>query len=310
MAASLAALVIGMALLAWASDQFVMGAARIALIRRVPALVVGVVIVGFGTSSPELLVSALAALRGEPEIAVGNIAGSNLVNLGLILGIGVLVLPLAVDSRTVRREAPLTVLAMAAFAVAVQGGIGRVEGSCLLLAMVAALVVVARRRPGDPLGVEAAELVGTGHRLGVEATRTALGLAGTLAGAQTLLWGAVGLAERAGLGEGFVGASLVAVGTSLPELVTVIQSARRREGDLVLGNLLGSNLFNALAVGGVTGVVGSAALDAPSLTGFGSMAAVAQAAVVWGMMRTGRRISRLEGVILMSGYLALIPFLR
>ena len=310
MAASLAALVFGVALLAWASDQFVIGAARIALIRRVPPLVVGVVIVGFGTSSPELLVSALAALRGEPEIAVGNIAGSNLANLGLILGLGVLVFPLAVDSQTVRREAPLTVLAMAAFAAAVQGGIGRVEGACLLLTMLAALIVVARRRPGDPLGVEAVELVGTDHRLGVEATRTALGLVGTLAGAQTLLWGALELAERAGLDEGFIGASLVAVGTSLPELVTVIQSARRREGDLILGNLLGSNLFNALTVGGVTGLVGSAALDAPSLTGFGAVAAVAQAAIVWGMMRTGRRISRLEGVMLVSGYLVLIPFLR
>jgi cation:H+ antiporter len=306
----LAALVLGVALLAWASDQFVIGAARIALVRRVPALVVGVVIVGFGTSSPELLVSALAALRGEPEIAVGNIAGSNLANLGFILGLGVLVFPLAVDSQTVRREAPLTVLAMGAFAVVVRGGIGRIEGAFLLVAMLVTLFVVTRRRTGDPLGAEAAELVGTDHRLGVEATRTAFGLAGTLAGAQMLLWGAVELAGRAGLGEGFVGVSLVAFGTSLPELVTVIQSARRKEGDLILGNLLGSNLFNALTVGGVTGLVGPAALDAPALTGLASIAAAAQAAIVWGMMRTGRRISRLEGAMLVSGYLALIPLLR
>jgi cation:H+ antiporter len=309
-AASVAALVFGVALLAWASDQFVVGAARIAVIRRVAPLVIGVVIVGFGTSSPELLVSTLAAVRGEPEIAVGNITGSNLANLGLILGMGVLLFPLAVDSQTVRREAPLTVLAMALFAVVVQGGIGRYEGAVLLLAMVSALVVVMRRRPGDPLGAEAVELVGADGRFGREVARTVLGLAGTLGGAQLLLWGAVDLAERAGLGSGFVGATLVAVGTSLPELVTVIQSARRREGDLILGNLLGSNLFNALAVGGTTGLVGSAALDAPALTGFASAAAVVQAGVVWAMMRTGRRVNRAEGVVLLAGYLALIPFLR
>lgn len=307
---SLAALGVGIGLLAWASDQFVLGAARIAVIRRVAPLVIGVVIVGFGTSAPELLVSTLAALRGEPEIAVGNITGSNLVNLGLILGVGVLIFPLAVDSQTVRREAPLTVAAMAVFAVVVQGGIGKAEGLVLLVAMTAVLAVVIRGRPGDPLGPEAVELAGAGHRLRPEVVRTVLGLAGTLAGAQLLLWGAVDLADRAGLGEGFVGATLVAVGTSLPELVTVVQSARRREGDLVVGNLLGSNLFNALTVGGATGLAGSGALDAPALTGFASVAAVVVGLVVWGMMHTGRRISRVEGMVLLAGYLALIPFLR
>jgi cation:H+ antiporter len=309
MAASVAALIIGVALLAWASDQFVVGAARIAVLRRVAPLVIGVVIVGFGTSTPELLVSALAAARGEPEIAVGNIVGSNLVNLGLILGIGVLILPLAVDSQTVRREAPLTVGAMALFAVMVQGGINRVEGALFVAAMVAALTVVVRRRPQDPLGAEAVELVGGDLHLRLEVARTALGLLGTLGGAQLLLWGAVDLADRAGLGEGFVGATLVAVGTSLPELVTVVQSARRGEGDLVLGNLLGSNLFNALTVGGVAGLVGAGTLDAPALTGFAAVAAVVQAGLVLLMMRTGRRISRREAAVLVVTYAAAIPFL-
>jgi cation:H+ antiporter len=309
MAASVAALIIGVMLLAWASDQFVVGAARIAVLRRVAPLVIGVVIVGFGTSTPELLVSALAAARGEPEIAVGNIVGSNLVNLGLILGIGVLILPLAVDSQTVRREAPLTVGAMALFAVMVQGGINWVEGVLLVSAMVAALTVVVRRRPQDPLGAEAVELVGGDLHLRFEVARTVLGLLGTLGGAQLLLWGAVDLADRAGLGEGFVGATLVAVGTSLPELVTVVQSARRGEGDLVLGNLLGSNLFNALTVGGVAGLVGAGALDAPALTGFAAVAAVVQAGLVMLMMRTGRRISRREAAVLVVTYAAAIPFL-
>ncbi len=304
------ALVAGILLLAWASDQFVMGAARMAALRGIAPLVVGVVIIGFGTSSPELIVSALAAARGEPAVAVGNVVGSNLANLGLILGLGVVIHPLAVDSQTVRREAPLAVAAMAGFAVAVQGGLGLLDGVLLAAAMVAALAIVIRRKPGDPLAQETVEFIApAGHRMSVEVLRTILGLLGTLGSAQLLLWGALDLADRAGLSAGLVGATLVAVGTSLPELVTVIQAARRREGDLILGNLLGSNLFNALMVGGATGLLGREALDAPSLTGFAATAVVAQGLVVWLLMRTGRRISRPEGVILLLSYGALIPFL-
>ncbi|MDH5293093.1 MAG: calcium/sodium antiporter, partial [Acidimicrobiia bacterium] len=164
MTGSLVALLLGIVLLAWASDQFVIGAARIAVIRRVPPLVIGVVIIGFGTSSPELLVSSLAALADQPEVAVGNIVGSNLANLSLILGIGALILPLAVDSSTVRREAPITVAAMALFAVLVQGGLSVFEGVVLVLAMALALALVMRRQNSDPLGSEAVELAGEGHR--------------------------------------------------------------------------------------------------------------------------------------------------
>jgi cation:H+ antiporter len=302
-------LIVGIAILGWASDQFVIGAARIAVVKKVAPIVVGVVVVGFGTSSPELLVSASAAASGQPEIAIGNIVGSNLVNLSLILGIGVLVFPLVVDSKTVRREAPLTVAGMLLFFVFVQGGISVIEGFTMLGAMAAALTFVMRRTSSDELGTEAVEFTGTEHRLRTEIIRTALGLVGTLAGAQLLLWSAIDLADRAGLARGFVGATLVAVGTSLPELVTVVQSARRREGELILGNLLGSNLFNSLAVGGVVGLVGSTGLDAPTLTVTASIAAVALGGLVWVMMRTGRRLRRMEGAALVAIYVALVPIL-
>lgn len=305
-----AAVVVGVAILAFASDQFVLGAARVASLRNVSPLVVGVVIIGFGTSSPELIVSILAGLDGEQGVAVGNIIGSNLVNLGLILGIGVLILPLGVDSRTVRREAPLALIAMGAFAILVQGGLGGVEGSGLLLGMVVVIRIVVGRRPGDPLAAETEEFVAAAaHSVGRELTRTLLGLAGTLGSAQLLLWGALDLADRAGLDDGLVGASIVAIGTSLPELVTVVQSARRGEGDLVLGNLLGSNLFNALVVGGFVGLVARGTLDAPGLTGPGAVAMVAQGLVVWVMMRTGRQVTRVEGVVLITSYVVLVPFL-
>lgn len=314
----------GVALLAYAADQFVLGAARVALIRRISPLVVGVVIIGFGTSCPELLVSAIAAAGGQPEIAVGNVVGSNIANLSLLLGVGAIIVPLAVASGTVRREAPITVAAMVAFALAVQGGgVEWWEGLALLVALAVAIWTVTTAsqpspevqgsagEPSDPLGVEAAELADvTGHSIRPEVLRTVLGLLGTIAGAQLLLWGAIDVADRIGLAEGFVGATLVAIGTSLPELVTVIQSARRRETDLIVGNLLGSNMFNALGVGGVMGLIGSSELDAPSLTGYAVIFAVVVAVVAWLAMFTRRTIGRVEGVALVVVYVALVPLLN
>jgi cation:H+ antiporter len=309
--ATLAALVAGIAGLAFAADQFVLGAARVALLRRVSPLAVGILIVGFGTSAPELLVSVFADASGRPEFAIGNVVGSNLANLSMLLGIGAVLVPLQVESRTVFREALITLAATIGFGAAVQGGgIDRREGLLLLAAMVGAMLVVGRRSPGDPLGPEAVELAEpTGHTLTTEVTRTALGLVGTIGAAQLLLWGAVDLAERAGIAEGFVGATLVAVGTSLPELVTVIQSARRRETDLIVGNLLGSNLFNALVVGGAVGLIPSAAVDAPELTTVAALAAVGCALMAVVAMWTGRTVTRREGVLMVVGYLAVVPFL-
>jgi cation:H+ antiporter len=310
--ASILAVIAGLALLAYAADQFVLGSARVALLLRVAAVAVGVVVVGFGTSTPELVVSALAAAGGEPEVAVGNIVGSNLVNLTLLLGVGALLVPLAVASRVVRREAPLAVVAMVVFLVLVQDGLQLWEGAVLALGMASALALVMRgaRLESDPLGPETEELAEPGtHRLPTEAVRTVLGLAGTVAGAQLLLWGALGMARYTGLDQGFVGATLVAVGTSLPELVTVIQSARRHETDLIVGNLLGSNMFNALAVGAMTGLVGPAAIDAPNLEVVGAGGALAAGGLAWLAMRTGHQVSRAEGAALVVGYVAVLPFL-
>lgn len=304
-----AAVVVGVVLLAWAADRFVVGAARLAALLRVAPLVIGVVIVGFGTSTPEMLVSALAAARGETGVSFGNIVGSNIVNLTLILGVGVLIFPLAVDSKTVRREAPITVAGMGLFALLAPGGIGRLAAMVLLLAMAAAVVSVLRRGDGDALAEDAVEFIEPSGTLGREVLWASVGLAGTLAGAQLLLTGALDLAEIAGLDSGFVGATIVAVGTSLPELVTVIQSARRGEGDLILGNLLGSNLFNALAVGGVAGIVGGDSLTDTTLTVGAPIGAVAIGLLVWWMMATGRTVSRREGVALVVVYLAAVPLL-
>lgn len=300
--------VVGLVLLAVASDQFVIGAARLSVLSRVSPVVVGVVVVGFGTSAPEALVSALAALDDEPAVAVGNVVGSNLVNLTLLLGIGALLTPIAVASGVVRREAPITVAATIAFAVAVQNGLGRVEGVVLIGILAAAVFAVLRGgASGDPLGPEVEEFAeehgnGRAPAMGREVTRTALGLIGTVAGAQLLLTGALDLADRAGLAAGLVGATIVAGGTSLPELVTVVQSARKGETDLIVGNLLGSNLVNALGVAGLAGVLGPGPLDAPELTTVATLAALATTALAWWVMVSGRRVSRAEGGMLVVVY--------
>lgn len=310
---AIVAVLVGVVVLAVAADQFVIGASRVALIRQVPAFVVGVVIVGFGTSAPEMLVSGLAAARGAGEVAVGNVVGSNIANLSLLLGVGAIMVPLGVDSRTVKREAMLVVLAVAGFGAAVQGGgISRIDGLLLIAAMGIALWIVTRSpESGDVIGAEAVDLVNfePTHRLRTEITRTVVGLLGTIAAAQLLLWGALRIADIAGLSEGFVGATLVAVGTSLPELVTVVQSARRNETDLIVGNLLGSNLFNALAVGGLIGLIGGAGVTASSLTVVAASAAIVIALVAAVAMRTGHAVTRREGIMLVVGYLVLIPFL-
>ncbi len=308
---ALIALLGGIGLLAYSADQFVLGAARVALIKRVRPLVVGVLIVGFGTSLPEMLVSAIAAVGDEAAIAVGNIVGSNLANLSLLLGVGAMLVPLTVDSRTVRQEATLALGAAIIFAGVVQGGgISPFEGGLLLALMIGVLYLVTRRSPGDPLGPETTELAEPSeHRIGVESARTLLGLAGTVGGAQALLWGAIDLAERAGLSSGFVGATIVAVGTSLPELVTVIQSARRGETDLIVGNLLGSNLFNALVVGGIVGLARPVPIDDVGVTVVAPIAAAVVSLLALVAMRTQHTVTRREGLLLIVAYAATVPFL-
>ena len=310
MATALFLVLVGVILLGWAADQFVLGAARVAVLTNVSPVVVGVVIVGFGTSAPEILVSGLAAAQGDLDVAVGNVVGSNLANLTLILGVAAGLTALIIESTTVWREAPLTVGSMVLFAVVVRGGLGTTEGIVLLAVLVAALWWILRGATGvDDLGREATELTEPQGTLRGESARTLAGLVGTIAGAQALLTGALDLAARAGIDDGVVGLTLVAIGTSLPELVTVAQSARRGEHDLIVGNLLGSSMFNSLAVAGVAAIVGPAVLPDTPLAIVAPVIAVLVGAVVWAMMGTQRRIGRREGVVLILAYAVIFPLL-
>ncbi len=304
----------GLVLLTKAADQFVLGAARIALILRISAVVVGAVIVGFGTSAPEMLVSGIAAWQGDAEVGVGNIVGSNVANLTLVLGIAAVILPIAITGSVLRKETPLMVGSVLLFAWFVRNGITGIEGTILLVALAVSIGLLIRTGAVDPdpeLEADVASFADRAHmpRLRTEVVRTVIGLLGTLAGAQLLVTGAVSIAEEAGLSGGFIGFTLVAVGTSLPELVTAIAAARAGEGDLIVGNLLGSNLFNSLAVGAVLVLAGSTPIDAPRLMSVGVGAMIAVAVGVWIMMATKRRIVRAEGVILLCAYVATVALI-
>jgi cation:H+ antiporter len=305
-------LVGGLALLTVASDQFVVGAARVATAMRLSAVAVGAVVIGFGTSSPELLVSGLAAGQGSLDIAVGNVVGSNVANLTLVLGVAALLCPIAAHTGVLRREAPIALGAVVLFGVLLQGGIGRLEGAVLLLGLIVALAVILRTaRDGDPaLEAEVGEVVSTGTvSVRRESLRTGLGLLGTLAAAQVLVVSATTIAREIGLGEGFIGFTVVAIGTSLPELATAVQAARKQETDLILGNLLGSNMFNSGAVGGVIALVGPGVVQDTTLTSLGVGLMVGVAAIATLMMLTGRTVVRWEGALLLAAYVAVLPLL-
>lgn len=309
---SAVALLAGLALLVKAADAFVLGASRASLMLRVSPVVVGAVILGFGTSAPELLVSVLAAVQGSPAIGMGNIVGSNVANVTLVAGVGALVAGrLVVSSRTLRREAPLSVAAVGALALALQGGLGRWVGALLLLAFLAVVggIVAASVQDEDPLGAATAEFgAQTGASGRGEAIRTGLGLLGTAAGAQLVVVGARGLAEGLGLDEGVVGLTLVAVGTSLPEVVTTVQATRRGQSDLAVGNLLGSNIFNSLGIGGAVALVSPGPIGG-AVAGLGAVAMVLTGLVAWYWMGTKCRLERWEGAALLVAYAALVPLL-
>lgn len=288
--------VAGIVLLAYAADAFVEGAARLAVILRVTPIVIGAVIIGFGTSAPEMLVSAVAARNGDVDLGIGNVIGSNTANLSLILGSAALLVPIAVAQDVIKREAIMATGGAVLFALAVQGGISTWEGIALFVLLVAALTWVIRS--GDASHLD--EVVDSDHVSPlIESIRTLVGLIGTVAGAWVLVEGATTLADELGFNDGFVGVTLVAVGTSLPELVTTVAAARQRATELIVGNLLGSNLFNSLAVGAVVGVIGAGEIEDPSLatldTGFMLVVCIGAFAAMW-----SRAIfTRVEGSVLL-----------
>jgi cation:H+ antiporter len=301
----------GLSVLTLASDQFVKGAARLAVVFNVAPVVVGAVVIGFGTSAPEMVVSGLAAVDGNLDIGVGNVVGSNVANISLVLAAASFITVIPVSSQTVRREAPISVAAVLVFAGLIQGELSRWEGAALAALLALVLVSVLRSaRGGDPLAGDVEELVGDQeHSTKVETIRTVTGLVFVVASAWFIVEGATRVADELDLSGGFVGFTLVAVGTSAPELVTALAAARQRETDLLIGNLLGSNVFNSLAVGGVIGLVGPGPVLDTRLAEWGSVMMVVIVVVSWLMMITGSRVTRREGVVLLALWVASVILL-
>ena len=303
--------VVGLVVLSLAADQFVRGAARLAVVLRMAPIVVGAIVVGFGTSAPEMLVSTLAAANGRLDIGVGNIVGSNVANISLVLGAASFVAVVPVSSSVVRRDAAVSVAAVILFALLVQGDISRLEGLVLVAALVAWFVLVLTgSRTGDADMEDLSELVGEHPpALGVETLRTVVSLALVAGSAYILVEGAERVAEALNLSGGFVGYTMVAVGTSAPELVTAVAAARQRETELLVGNLLGSNVFNSLAVGGAIGLVGPGPVGDVTVQTLGSSMMVVICVVSWAAMVIGHKVSRIDGVVLLGLWVVSIALL-
>jgi len=305
-----------LALLVWSAGRFVEGAASTARFFGVPPLLIGMVIVGFGTSAPELVVSVLAAMQGNPGIALGNAYGSNITNIALILGITALISPITVHSQVLRKELPiLTVVTAIAAWQLWDGRISRFDAAVLLA--VFALVMLwalwqGLRVKEDTLGKEIEQELGSD----VMPVRKALfwllvGLILLIISSRILVWGAVEVAHALGVSDLIVGLTVVAVGTSLPELASSVIAARKGEHDIALGNVLGSNLFNTLAVVGLAGIirplnVGPEVFNRDILV----MAALTVSLFVlgYGFRRQGR-INRIEGALLLLAYVAYTAYL-
>jgi len=306
-------LAVGLLMLVRAADVLVESSARLAIVLRMTPVVVGVVVIGFGTSAPELLVSGLAAAEGLFNLGVGNIIGSNVANMLLVLGVAALVAPVTVQLSVLQREVPLSLLAVVVFAWAIQGPLRRIDALVLvaLLAVTLGIVLLLAKHSTPVLPEEVVELRAEDVAVGRESIRALLGLVFTLAGAQMVVIGAGALAERIGLSEGFVGLTIVAVGTSLPELAAGVQAARRGQSGLLVGNLLGSNLFNATAVGAVVVWTGSGLGEQVStqLAGPATLIMVGSVAAVSLLLALRRRIVRLEGIILVGAYVVAVVLL-
>ncbi len=310
------ALFLGLVILVWSADLFVDGAASTAGYLGMPPLLIGMVVVGFGTSAPEMLVSALASFQGNPGIALGNAYGSNITNIALILGITALICPIVVSSSILRKELPLLsiVTGLAAWQLW-DGEISRLDG--LILLLVFALVMVwsviqGIRNKSDVLAAELNEGGdGQAFSVGRSVLRLIVGLALLIASSRALVWGAVEIAQSFGVNDLIIGLTIVAVGTSLPELASSIAAARKGRHEIALGNVLGSNLFNTLAVVGIAGVIHPMSVGPEVLSR--DMAVMASLTLSLFVMGYGfgsvGRINRLEGIVLLLCYVGYTVYL-
>lgn len=257
------AILVGLAILVWSADVFIDGATALAKRFKVPSFLIGVLILGIGTSAPELVVSVLAAIEGSPELALGNAYGSNIINIALVLGATVLISPIIIRKAIVKRDLPLLVIVTAVAAWQLRDGMLSLTDGLILLALLVVVLgmqIVLSLREGyheheddvivestDPHHIEPSVARGIGSLF--------IGILMLVISSRAIVWGAVELATFWGLSELIIGLTIVAVGTSLPELVSSLSAARKGEHDMALGNIIGSNIFNTLGVVGLAAII-------------------------------------------------------
>lgn len=305
-------LLLGVVLLTFGGEALIRGSLAAAKRFGISPLLSGLVIVGFGTSSPELVVSIDAAMTGQPDIAIGNVVGSNIGNILLILGVCAVIMPMAVQPLALRRDAVTVVGASVLFLILVGGSaLGRTDAFILLIALFAYLIWAYRteRQHAGPSAdmhkAEAEELTAVPKTSLWIVMAVLIGLVFLIGGSRVMLSGAIGLAESFGVSEAVIGLTLVAVGTSLPELAVSVMAALRRHADVAVGNILGSNIFNLLGILGISALLQP--LPVPErILQFDQWVMLGTAAVLLLFLYTGRRLSRMEGGVLLAGYVAYV----
>ena len=314
---AIVAVILGLAVLVWSADKFVDGAVGIAEFCGMSTLLIGMVIVGFGTSAPELTVSAISASQGNPAIALGNAYGSNIANIALILGTTALISPILMQRSVIRGDLPILIaVSILSIVLVWDGSVVRWNG--VLLLVVFALVMgysiwrELKKAKAEALDAVEDESAGKQTSLGKSIFWLVLGLALLVASSRALVWGAVEIARTLGVSDLLIGLTIVAIGTSLPELASSIAAARKGENDLALGNIIGSNLFNTLAVVGLAATISPMDEIEKAVTyrDMPLMTALTVALIVLGFRRKGDgRLNRIAGAILLAvyvGYLALL----
>ena len=301
----------GVAVLGVGADVLVRGAVTIARVAKISTAVIGLTIVSMGTSLPELTVSVAASLRGASDLGLGNVVGSNIFNIAIVLGFTALPRPMRVHSSAVKLEWPFMFLASFQLLILARDGrIDRLEGAFFLVAMVLFTAYVVRIGRNEVHGDEAADLTEEVRALEITSVPPQLGkalllIAGGIGmlvvGGEVLLRGAIELARVAGMSERVIGLTIVAAGTGTPELATSLMAARRGQGELALGNVIGSNIFNILGILGLTALVQPIAVG-DAMVGSDMVWMLMFTAVLFPMMRTRAEISRLEGGMLIASY--------
>lgn len=311
------AILAGFVILTVSADRFVMGASALAKNLGVPTLLVGLIIVGFGTSAPEIIVSAMAAWQGNGHLSIGNALGSNITNIGLVLGLAALVTPMQVHSTLVRKEIPVLFLIMGfAFFLLFDGQLGRIDGILLVIGTLLMLgwtiqQGLRQRHQADPLEKELADELPTGLSTSRAIFWLFAGILFLLGSSKLLVWGAVGMARHFEVSDLIIGLTIVAVGTSLPELAASVMSAIRGEHDLAIGNVIGSNMYNLLAVMACPGLLGPVAI-LPEILSRDFPVMIVLSLALWIMaigIKKKRAINRLEGGVLLLSFIGYQYFL-